>query len=186
MKNQDAPTTSDFDLLLAWLDSDREAAGRKYEKIRQRLIRIFAARGCPDAEDLADETINRVTFKAPQITSSYEGDPAYYFYGVAKHIYQEAQRRRPPAVPPVIDRPGEEVEAEYGCLEECLQRRLTPESRELVIDYYQGEKRDKIEHRKQLAARLGITQTTLRIRAHRIRAQLSECVHDCLERSPVM
>src|SRR5689334_18556794 len=50
-----------FDALLDWLDSDREQAGIKYEDIRGRLVMMFAARGCVDAEDLADETINRVT-----------------------------------------------------------------------------------------------------------------------------
>src|SRR5262245_44374262 len=43
-----APRTKDrsvsreaFDLMLAWLDSDRERAGQKYEEIRYRLIKIF-------------------------------------------------------------------------------------------------------------------------------------------------
>ena len=53
--NQDA-----FDTMLDWLDADRERAGCKYEAIRLRLIKIFTCRGCQDAEELADEAINRV------------------------------------------------------------------------------------------------------------------------------
>ena len=49
-----------FDDLLDWLASNREQAGHKYEAIRRRLITIFTGRGCCDAEDLADETMNRV------------------------------------------------------------------------------------------------------------------------------
>ena len=56
-----------FDALLDWLDSDREQAGIKYEQIRSRLIKIFTGRGCVDPEDLADETINRVTRKLKEI-----------------------------------------------------------------------------------------------------------------------
>ena len=53
----------DFDALLAWLDPEREQAGLKYEQIRGSLIKIFTGRGCTDPEELADETINRVTAK---------------------------------------------------------------------------------------------------------------------------
>ncbi|HKP37054.1 MAG TPA: hypothetical protein VJT71_09355, partial [Pyrinomonadaceae bacterium] len=53
----------DFDRLLAWLDADRERAGVIYEKIRWRLITIFAARNCVTPEDLADETLDRVARK---------------------------------------------------------------------------------------------------------------------------
>nr|MDQ3743617.1 hypothetical protein [Acidobacteriota bacterium] len=61
----------DFDSLLAWLDADREEAGKKYESIRLRLIRIFTCRGRHDSEELADETIRRVTLKAPTLAGEY-------------------------------------------------------------------------------------------------------------------
>jgi hypothetical protein len=49
-----------------------------------------------------------------------------------------------------------------------------------VLQYYQEEKRAKIEHRKRLAERLGIELNALRIRAYRIRAELYECIRLCL------
>jgi DNA-directed RNA polymerase specialized sigma24 family protein len=181
--NQRAPLTqAAFDSLLTWLDADREQAGRKYEMIRRRLIKIFACRGRHDAEELADETINRVTLKAPEVVKGYVGDPALYFYGVAQKVFLESVRRPPaPAVPPPPAN-TEEVEREYACLEQCI-RQLPPNSRELVLDYYRNERRAKIDHRKDLAARLGIAQNALRIRAHRIRVTLQQCVQKCLEQA---
>ena len=59
-----------FDALLKWLDSDREQAAMKYEEIRKRLIKIFTGRDCVEAEDLADETINRVVSKLDELERS--------------------------------------------------------------------------------------------------------------------
>ena len=65
-------TKEAFDALLGWLDPNREVAGQKYEVIRRRLITIFSCRGCAEAEDLADETINRVASKLSAINWSDE------------------------------------------------------------------------------------------------------------------
>jgi len=174
-------TQEDFDRLLAWLDPERERAGQRYEEIRLRLIKLFACRGCGEADLLADETINRVARKLPEVAGTYTGDPALYFCGVAHRVHLEYLRRRPPAPAPVA-RPAEEVEREYACLESCM-RELTPDSRELVLQYYMEEKQVKIDHRKELARRLGIAINALRLRAFRIRAALQQCVEDCLEKA---
>lgn len=173
-------THESFEALLAWLDADREEAGRKYENIRRRLIKIFACRGCCAPEDLADESINRVTSKLEGIENSFRGDPALYFYGVANKVHLEYLRRRPtpPLPPPRED--TDNIEKEYACLEKCIQE-LTPANRELVLQYYQEDKRAKIEHRKQLADQLGIALNALRIRAHRIRTALQQCVRSCVQ-----
>src|ERR1051325_2008130 len=80
-----------FDRFLGWLGPDPETAGQKYEVIRGRLITMFRARRCVFAEDLADATFERVARKLTQFTIEYTGDPARYFYGVAKKIYLEYQ-----------------------------------------------------------------------------------------------
>jgi DNA-directed RNA polymerase specialized sigma24 family protein len=175
-------TQESFDRLLRWLDPDRERAGAKYETIRRRLVAIFTSRGCHEAEDLADETINRVTAKVHEIAEGYTGEPALYFYGVASRVHLE-YLRRPAPKPPPVPRPTAEVELEHECFEHCIGR-LPAAQRELVLRYYRGVKRAKIDHRKQLAEELGIALNALRIRAHRIRAALQKCVRDCLaERS---
>lgn len=175
-------TQDDFDKLLAWLDSDRERAGKKYEDIRYKLIKIFACRGCHVPEDLADETINRVTKRMNDIAEIYVGDPARYFCGVAQKVHLEFLRKSFTPPPPLLPTPEietSESQQEYECLEECMLQ-LTKSNRELVLEYYREEKRAKIDCRKQLAQRLGIPLNALRIRAYRIRATLQECVQTCL------
>ena len=184
MKKEWVITQEAFDGLLTWLDPDRDRAAHKYETVRIRLIKIFSCRGCGEADDLADETINRVTAKLSEIAGSYLGDPALYFYGVANKVYLEYLRRRPAIEPPPLRESSEEIEAEYACLERCMDE-LPPESRRLVLQYYQDEKRAKIERRRKLAEELGIAVNALRIRAHRIRQVLQQCVQVCLERNPV-
>lgn len=173
-------TQESFDALLVWLDPSREEAGRKYEEIRLRLIKIFTCRGCSEADDLADETINRVSQKLKEIESAYEGARAPYFYGVANKVYLEHLRRKPIPTPPAPADDCEEIEQEYACLEKCMAN-LTPQNRKLVRQYYKGEKSGKIVHRKQLADQLGIALNALRIRAHRIRVTLLECVECCVQ-----
>lgn len=184
MNKQWIITQEAFDALLGWLDADRNQAGRRYEDIRRRLIKVFTCRGCHDADDLADETINRVVAKIDTLTSGYIGDPALYFYGVAQKVHLE-YLRRPKAVPsPTHPHATEtdEVEREYECLERCMGR-LPAQQREMVLLYYREDKQAKIDHRKELAEKLGIAVNALRIRAHRIRATLQECVQKCVEQT---
>src|SRR6185436_4215296 len=83
-----------FDSLLSWLNADRELAGKSYEAIRSSLVKTFVLNGYNDAEDLADETINRVISRLPDIVIGYTSEPAYYFHGVARNIIRERRRRR--------------------------------------------------------------------------------------------
>lgn len=167
-----------FEELLRWLDPDREIAGQKYEDIRRGLITIFINNGRHSVEDLADEAINRVANKLNQIMDDYHGDHSLYFYGVAKKIVHEDRRKT--LVPlPTPDWNSDNIEAEHECLERCLQQ-LTSQNRELILQYYQDEKKAKIDHRRTLADKLGIGSNALRIRAHRIRNSLEFCVRACL------
>lgn len=176
-----------LDSLLAFLDEDRTEAARRYEEIRHRLTRLFAWRGCSQAEELADETMDRVARKLAAGLEVRAADPYRYFTGVAHLIFKEMLRREmreragreairhlpPPAAPPAED------ERRLHCLQRCLHS-LAPESRELIIGFYQGEQGVRIRHRKSMAARLRITVNALRIRAHRLRAKLEVCVRQCL------
>lgn len=175
--------------LLDWLDQDRDRAGQRYEQMRSRLIKVFSCRGCTIAEELADETINRVAGKIQQIAEGYVGDPAPYFYGVADKIYLEYLRRASQAAPLPADiaekkePPREEMELTYSCLEECMER-LSESNRELILSYYGAvdDSRSKSSRRKELSERMGIGANALWIRAHRIRESLKKCVEMCLAR----
>lgn len=173
-------TKSEFDAMLAWLNPHSEQqAAEKYEEIRRRLIQIHARRGCRQAEELFDETCNRVCKKVKDIAPTYQGDPALYFYAVANKVCLEFLKKKP-SPPPLPPPDTEEVEQRHACLDRCLAKH-SPANRELILQYYEGEKQAKIEHRQRLADLLGLDLKTLRVRAHRIRLKLLECVSDCLK-----
>jgi DNA-directed RNA polymerase specialized sigma24 family protein len=178
-----------FDELLIWLDQsrhrtglpDREHGAQKYEEIRQRIIKIFKNRGSLLAEEIADESINRVCRKLPKLAETYEGDPALYFYAVAKRVYLEFTKNQMRTLPPPVPKDDpEEVERRHACLQQCLQE-LRSEKRELILRFYEGEKREKIENRKRLAALLGIDAKALSLRTLRIRRELHDCMQECLK-----
>jgi RNA polymerase sigma factor (sigma-70 family) len=186
-------TEDAFNHLLAWLDSDREQAGKKYESIRRNLIVIFSCRGCANAEDLADETINRVIRRVEQLADSYVGEPALYLYKTAYHLYLEQAQNHSASLPlqpvhqlraitPSEDEEQAEEERAYTCLERCLEQ-LAPESRKLILQYYREDKQAKIDYRKTLAEELGVPLNALRLRVHRIRATLQTCIELCLKQS---
>lgn len=141
------------------------------------------SKGFSDAEDLADETINRVTKKVPEIRDTYVGEPARYFHGVARYIIREVGRRKEIAVEevPVVSTEAEAHSDEYDCLVKCL-RFLPSDKRELILDYYIYDGRDKIEQHQRMANELGITDGALRGRAHHVRGTLEKCIHQCIER----
>jgi len=164
----------------------------EFGKLRGRLVRIFARRGCSIPEDLADETISRVLVKLPEIADSYEGDPLRFFHAVARNVYREYSRR--PRTFPLEDwdqlpeTSWEEVsskEEAHECLESCLSK-LNEGDRRLIREYYRYDKLAKLDRRKTLAAELGIAMNTLRIKAFRIRQRLSVCVLDCAKSGAIL
>jgi DNA-directed RNA polymerase specialized sigma24 family protein len=180
----------EFETLLRWLDPDRETAGQKYQDIRLRLVKMFLARGCPSADELADETMDRVTKKCLDIVENYQGDPVAYFFGVAHKVFLESTRKpRHQELPIVLVATVEEIdhrklETKYECLKECLAN-LLPTQRKLIEDYYDysGTKRNKIDRRKEMNQNLGITPESMRIRIFRIRAVLASCIRTCVEKN---
>jgi DNA-directed RNA polymerase specialized sigma24 family protein len=180
-----------FDQLLRAFDTERDNAAQKYECMRRKLVEFFEARGSDSPPDSADEAINRV---ARRISEGEQIDNLNsYFYGVARLIWLEGLRSRQkeptplePTHTPVAPNSAElKIERQHredrlNCLESCLST-LSPANRILIVEYYREEKGIKIEHRKQQAERLNTTLNGLRLRASRIRAELSECVHSCLD-----
>lgn len=177
-KRSDSLRQDDFDRLLVWLDDDRERAGEEYEKLRRRLTTIFSARGCRIPEELADETIDRVSRRVADIQDNYQGNKALYFLGVANNVHHE-YLKRPPVPMPVIEIAATDQELTQDCLEQCLEK-LTERSQHLIRQYYAEDKSAKISLRKALAQHLGITQNALRARALRIREGLQFCIERCL------
>lgn len=177
-----------FEKLLVTLDADRDRAAEKYESIRRRLVQVFQWRGCSESEVLADQTIDRVSRKLEEGEQIRAADPAVYFYGVARNVLKEfwTEQRKEQALErsaaPVRGFPGaardlgdQEVDERLECLDQCLAG-LTRDNRELITVYYRSEKSGKIADRMKLARSLALSPGALRIKAHRIRRQLEECV----------
>jgi DNA-directed RNA polymerase specialized sigma24 family protein len=179
-------TQEAFDCLLKALDADREQAGQKYVRLHLKMVKYFQWRGAAFPDKEADETLNRV---ARRIGEGREiPDVNAYCHGVARLVFAEAlraQQKEHEAAKgaPFYEPPDSDVEREFevyrACLDRCLLA-LPLESREMIVGYYQEESVGKIEHRRRLAARLGIQLNALRIRTHRIRIGLESCVRECI------
>src|SRR5262245_31759818 len=172
-----------FTKLLANLSADPEIAGVEYEDLRRRLIKFFEWRGAFFPEELADETLNRTARKIDE-GEKIEKNVIALALGVAHFVFLETSRRPdnrraqmeeliPVAAPPEHQVEDDDLRVVY--LKECL-RGLSKESRELIIEYYGEEGRAKIEDRKALAEKLGISLNALFSRAKRIRDRLEQCV----------
>lgn len=178
-------TREGLDGLLALLDADRERAGEQYEALRSKLARLFEWRGSAEPEEHADETLNRVARKVEE--GEDVRDVHAFAGGVARLVWLEAvkrgrrEREALELMPPRAEFDGES-EARTECFVSCLGE-LPDDARALVVEYYREERGAKIEARKKLAASLGLQHGALRLRVHRLRAQLEKCVGHCLKKS---
>ena len=185
-------TIESFDGMLLWLDQDRDRAGEKYEQIRSQLNRRFSQLGWPEPEQLTNETFDRVAKTLPRVRATYSGSPEPYFFSTAFYIHREHLRR------PIMVALGDtdlscsnsdsldsektsQQELLDSCLRECMEK-LDLRNREIIANYYRGERQDKIRSRKSLAERMNMKLANLRLRAQRIRANLKKCILDCMER----
>jgi DNA-directed RNA polymerase specialized sigma24 family protein len=183
-------TQEAFDKLLIALGDNRDSGGEKYLEIRGNLIRFFEWRGCPFPEEHADETFNRIARRVAE--GEQLQNPSAYAMGVARLLVLEIfkTRQREQEALNEITRPSEPLAAETDgadqdrieCLRECLQS-LPEQNRQLILEYYQGEKGDKIRNRKKLMESLGIPVNTLRMRALRLRERLQACVEECVSQA---
>src|SRR5215467_8766681 len=178
-----------FRRFLEWLDEGEDSGGQKYLEIRRRLVSYFGRKNCQTPDELADETLERVARRLDEEGAITSASPAHYCYIIAKYVLLEYQRqplRRPvgldadsvPVAQPA--EPGDSAARRFRCLDHCLEG-LKPEERELIMEYYRGDQQWKIEHRRGLAAQLGVTANALSIRACRIRDRLEKCVKTCSE-----
>ena len=196
-KKERTLTADAFARLLACLDADQERAIEKYEKLRRSLTAFFAFRNLADPPALADETFNRVAFRLSEGQTITTDNPASYFFSVAYNIWRE-QLAHPQTIVEVsevrntiaVQVPSSEQlhaaleerlarENRLQCLEQCLAK-LPTKDREILVEYHQGQGRSKIERRQSLAARRGITITTLRNRVSLIRERVATCIQACM------
>lgn len=181
-----ALTAEAFAKLLEAFSPDQEEAGRLYLSTHLKLVRFFEWKACRDPEHQVDITLNRVARKL--LEGEQIGNVSGYAWGVANLVFKETlkQRDRQPlpldgvdAIDPESACDDKTREQRLGCLDKCLAE-LVPESRVLIVGYYQqGTKAKHV--RRTMAAQLGIGLNALRIRAHRIRIELEKCMDRCMQ-----
>jgi DNA-directed RNA polymerase specialized sigma24 family protein len=194
--NRDSSTTAAaFRQFLSWLDEGTDSNGEKYLEMRRRLVAYFDRKNCVAPDELADETLNRVARRLEEEGAITGTAPAQYCYITAKFVFLEYLRSGARADTSLAEMSPAEVDSVLGtaapaddgaqskehlsnCLEGCLAK-LALADRDLILEYYRGEQRAKIESRRGLAANLRMSVNALSIRACRIRNKLELCVREC-------
>jgi DNA-directed RNA polymerase specialized sigma24 family protein len=199
--NQDwALNEKAFDKFLNWLDEGMNSDGQRYLEVRRRLELYFDRKNCVAPAELADETLNRVAKKLEENGEITDVAPLQYCYIVAKFVFLEALRadKRSPFYRPLTatntsnlsgqsatlsdaGTGSDNKEKVADCLQSCLEN-LSAADRELIVEYYRGQQRTKIERRAALAARLGLSANALSIRAYRVRQRLEVCIQSSLKK----
>lgn len=173
-------TPEKFAGFLEWLNPDPDLAGEEYERLRFRLCTFFSQRGSNRADELADETINRVILKSSE--EQIENKIAY-FYGVAKNVFRESLRKERTHLDidevTIAAKAPEEQSFSGECLDKCLAK-LPADSRELLLDYFSEAKQAKITLHRRISESLDMTQTALRMRVMRTKQKLKICVQECM------
>ena len=169
-------TPDNFERFLTALDPDRERAAIKYEQLRARLIRFFVSKGSSSAEELTDDVINRVIQRIEAVEKV--DDVNLYSYGVAKFVLKESIKKQPQATPLRAVPDVAERDSERECLERCIGQ-LPSNEQDLILEYYLSSGPSKIEQQRRLAEEMHVSVNALRIRAHRIRQALENCIREC-------
>ncbi|MDQ3668297.1 MAG: hypothetical protein M3410_17330 [Acidobacteriota bacterium] len=190
-------TAPAFHRILKWLDEGASSDGRKYLEMRQRLVAYFDRKNCSAPDELADETLNRVARRLDEENVTDSGTPAAkYCYIVARFVFMEylrgaqkdrvlsddirRQRYGNNLAESKHDNEKETQEELLNCLDHCTGK-LDSLNRNMILRYYTGKGRVKIESRRALATSLGISMNALSIRACRIRDKIEACVRQCVE-----
>jgi DNA-directed RNA polymerase specialized sigma24 family protein len=172
-------TADAFASLLTRLGPDAERAGSAYEHLRRALVSFFAWRGAATPEECADETLDRLATRLDK--GVVVEDVARFAHGIARLVLLEHWRRPEARGVPLEDLasgPAAATEADDDVLprlDRCLDE-LAPDSRQLILEYYGGEGRSRIDRRKGMAHALGASESALRNRAQRLRDQLERCL----------
>jgi DNA-directed RNA polymerase specialized sigma24 family protein len=181
-----------FRRLLEWLDDGVDSEGERYLEIRRRLVCFFDRKGCRKADELADETLNRVARRLHEEGAIEAETPAKFCYITARFVFLESLRDKEQlnvgidevVANKLVAASSDEADVNQqrlNCLEHCTNN-LEASHREIIFGYYNGDERIKIDNRRELAKKLNLSTNALSIRACRIREKLQICVQKCLEK----
>ena len=186
--------SDDFRRLLARLDANPESAWQEYLKLRLKLVAYFESFGhYVEAEDLADESLDRISKKP----DAYKiDDLPILALGFARNMRKEISKEAAKTVHPITydgwpvkdPSPEESIinkiegERRIKCLLKCM-RGLIANERLMIFKYYPNENRNLEQLRSRLAEELGISTGTLAKRVARLRAKVESCCAKCYGRA---
>jgi DNA-directed RNA polymerase specialized sigma24 family protein len=179
-------TQKELEQLLGFLEADRDRAGAAYNRLRNLLVNECTRRNhsAPDAG--ADAVLDRVAARLASGLALERAKLEPFCKGITRLVCLEDHRHQwrgqqaahlqaaQQQIRSEVDR-----EQELRQQERCLQE-LTVAERALLQAYYQrislGTFHESTQERLQLAAQMGVNLNTLRLRVHRLRLRLEECV----------
>ena len=198
MRKDRTLTASAFENFLQYLDPHRETAGRIYSSLHAKLVLWLERRQCGNAPELASLTLETVADKMLADAPWQPRDLMAYCVGVANnhllHHYRElALRQASFAEVPLHFEAQQAHEAQQNLMEKdaqekrekCLRRcwqRLPDDEQRLLQEYYHEDWKTQVRQRRQLAARLRLSENALSTSAHRLRAALKGCMERCREK----
>jgi DNA-directed RNA polymerase specialized sigma24 family protein len=176
-QNKAAPAEA-FQLLLSRLSPDSETAGKEYERLRTGLVNYFRIKGHSRSVDLADQTLDRV---ARLLSAREVSDLPGFCFGVARHIcmeqYRAESRERTANEWFTQNVDSHDDDRRYELMRRCLES-LAGDEQELLKTYYRESlPRDRTSIREQLARQAGLSIDHLRLRIHRLRRKLENCLN---------
>lgn len=188
--------SSENNRLLSFFSTDSTVAVEKFLRMRQKLIRYFAANRCPDPQDHADETIFRV-IKAIDDGKKVDTVIEAYTQGFAKFVLLEVKRQHqyvplddisPENEPFTNPKEPEDNLAVWEqsenlvCEQKCLAEEFSADERKLLIGYYTTSHEEKLKYaREKLSLQLNISRNVLKKRAFKLREKLEVCMKKCLD-----
>ncbi|MBS0555968.1 MAG: hypothetical protein JSR27_00985 [Proteobacteria bacterium] len=153
-----------------------------YEELRRRLVLILRVRVPTRAEELADESFDRL---ARRLAANAPIDnPAAFALGIARKLILEAETQAarqaraladPTTQPQSVEPDDADTDAARFALRFCLQR-LDADKRSLILEYYACDGAARIAARQRMAQQQGMSLNALRNLALRLRETLQRCL----------
>jgi len=171
-----------YSLLLQALSSNEDVAASEFTKLRDSLVRFFLIKGEMEADEAADETLDRLAAKldGPVVIENL----TKYSFGIARLVFLENLRKTSKADQAVkayawerADRiqPDEETDG-FSRMRDCFGKLSDPD-KDLLRSYFADVPRGRLdEERIQLAGSMGASLNNLRLKIFRLRRRLEDCV----------
>jgi DNA-directed RNA polymerase specialized sigma24 family protein len=172
-----------YSLLLKALHSG-EGDATALLNLRESLVRFFQIKGDADAEESADESLDRVAAKLGEAVLIE--DLTKYSFGVARLVFLENLRKAQKAKKVLAEYRLEGPEGQetvddsddFSLMRECFAE-LAEDERKILHRYFADRPLVELgEKRIDLAASLGISKNTLRLKIFRLRRRLEDCVRE--------